>query len=267
MNEVAIRALTGFVYVALTIGAALAGPFTTAMLFFPVCLIAADEMHKLLWAEGESHPPVWSVLMAGTMYVAMVLGHFEPFWDWTYTAALAILLMSISFIWLMIRGFANPSNLLGGSFIIIILVAIPFGSLPHLFEHGGSMFIAFMIMLWTNDTGAYLIGRAIGRTKLMPTISPKKTVEGFIGGFVFTLVAAFIISNSDDTVNVTHWLIIGALTSIASTIGDLLESAFKRARGVKDAGNILPGHGGILDRFDGFLIAVPAVVLYLEWVF
>ncbi|MFZ1331623.1 MAG: phosphatidate cytidylyltransferase [Flavobacteriales bacterium] len=267
MNEVAVRAMTGFVYVALTIGAALAGPFTTALLFFPVCLLAADEMHKLLWAEGESHPPFWSVLIAGAIYVAMVLGHFEPFWEWTYTAGLAILLLSISLIWIMLRGLTNPSNLLGGSFIIILLVALPFGSLPYLFEHGNWMFIAFMIMLWTNDTGAYLIGRAIGRTKLMPTVSPKKTVEGFLGGFAFTLVAAYIVSYYDDTISMTHWLIVGAITSLTSTVGDLIESAFKRARGVKDAGNLLPGHGGILDRFDGFLVAVPAVVIYLNWIF
>ena len=106
-----------------------------------------------------------------------------------------------------------------------------------------------------------------GRTKLMPAVSPKKTVEGFIGGFALTLVASIIISYYDDTINMTHWLMIGALTSLASTIGDLIESAFKRARGVKDSGNLLPGHGGILDRFDGFLVAVPAIVIYLNWLF
>ncbi|MBK7297957.1 MAG: phosphatidate cytidylyltransferase [Flavobacteriales bacterium] len=267
MNEVAVRAMTGFVYVALTIGAALAGPFTTALLFFPICLLAADEMHKLLWAEGESYPPFWSVLIAGAMYVAMALGHFEPFWEWTYTAGLAILLLSISLIWVMLRGFTNPSNLLGGSFIIILLVALPFGSLPYLFKHGSWMFIAFMIMLWTNDTGAYLIGRAIGRTKLMPTVSPKKTVEGFLGGFVLTMVASYIISYYDDTISMTHWLMVGALTSLTSTVGRSDRIRLQTCTWVKDAGNLLPGHGGILDRFDGFLVAVPAVVIYLNWIF
>jgi phosphatidate cytidylyltransferase len=128
------------------------------------------------------------------------------------------------------------------------------------------MFVGFMLLLWTNDTGAYLVGRTFGRTKLLPSVSPKKTVEGFIGGVLLTMGVAWLMADHQDFLGRSEWLTVGAIIAITSTLGDLLESAFKRARGVKDSGDVLPGHGGILDRFDGFFVAVPSVLLYLDLV-
>jgi phosphatidate cytidylyltransferase len=103
-----------------------------------------------------------------------------------------------------------------------------------------------------NDTGAYLVGRVIGRIKLLPSVSPKKTVEGLLGGIAITLGGGIPPEPLPRVPQLDEWLTYAASSHITATLGDLLESAFKRARGVKDSGTILPGHGGILDRFDGF---------------
>jgi len=150
--------------------------------------------------------------------------------------------------------------------VLVLLIAMPFGLLPHLFNWGNWMFISFMVLLWTNDTGAYLVGRSIGRTKLLPSVSPKKTIEGLVGGIVLTLAVALLIARNQAVLSLQEWLTVGGIIAVTSTLGDLLESAFKRASGVKDSGNVLPGHGGILDRFDGFFLAVPSVLLYLHLV-
>lgn len=264
MNELALRAVTGAIYVALTLGGAFAGPFTTSLLFLPVCVIAAGEMHRLIWGPEEGPPVFWSMIMAGSMYVATTIGYFEPGWDISYTGVWALLMLLVSATWLMMRSGPSPASEVGGSFIIMLLVSLPFGALPYLFQYGNWMFAGFMIMLWTNDTGAYLVGRTLGHTKLMPAISPNKTVEGFVGGVLLTLGAAYILALYQPVLAMHEWLLCGLIVAVTSTLGDLLESAFKRARGVKDSGKILPGHGGMLDRFDGFLLAVPAVLLYLR---
>ncbi|MEZ4808437.1 MAG: phosphatidate cytidylyltransferase [Flavobacteriales bacterium] len=266
MNELGTRALTGSAYVALTLGAAFAGPFTTFLLFFPVCLLAADEMHRLMRPDNEGTPRTWSILLAATMYPATAMGVFQEDWDLLYSAMLFALLLLVTVVLMMIKGDRPPAEGLGGAFIIMLLVSVPFGLLPYFFDHGKWVFVGFMLLLWTNDTGAYLVGRAIGRVKLMPSVSPNKTLEGFLGGVVLTLGVAFVLARYRPELGMYHWLACGAIVAVTSTLGDLMESAFKRARGVKDSGRILPGHGGILDRFDGFLLAVPAVLLFLWYI-
>ena len=147
---------------------------------------------------------------------------------------------------------------------MMMLVATPFGLLVHFFSFGTWTFLGFMVLLWTNDTGAYLVGRAIGRTALLPSVSPKKTVEGLIGGIALAMGAGWGLARIDHSFSLGEWLTIAGIVALTSTLGDLLESAMKRERGVKDSGTILPGHGGILDRFDGFFLAVPSVLLYLH---
>jgi phosphatidate cytidylyltransferase len=121
-------------------------------------------------------------------------------------------------------------------------------------------------MLWANDTGAYLVGSKLGRTKLFERHSPKKTWEGLIGGIIITGIAAYIISIYFTELTVDQWIWIGLLISCFGTTGDLIESMFKRSIDVKDSGGILPGHGGLLDRFDGLLLAAPVVYAYLYFV-
>ena len=153
-------------------------------------------------------------------------------------------------------------------------IALPFSLLNVLaFTANGSGMVAFntllplsvFVFLWVNDTGAYCVGSLLGRHKLFPRISPGKSWEGSIGGAVFVLVAAWAISYFLDDVmlNLYEWLGLGLVVVIFGTWGDLVESLFKRTLGVKDSGSILPGHGGMLDRFDSSLLAIPAAVIYL----
>lgn len=266
MKELGIRALTGAIYVALTLGAAWAGPFTTFLLFLPVCIIGMREMHLLYWGPTGGPPMVWSMLLGATVHVSLAMGIFDTAWNIGYSLAIGFLLLLITTAWILVRKDPTPTSTFGGLLTLLLLVATPFGLLVHFFNFGPGVFIGFMVLLWTNDTGAYLVGRSIGRTKLLPTVSPKKTVEGLVGGIALALGAAWGLSHLDNTLTASEWMTIGGIVACTSTLGDLLESAFKRERGVKDSGTILPGHGGILDRFDGFFLAVPSVLLYLHLV-
>lgn len=126
--------------------------------------------------------------------------------------------------------------------------------------------MSVFIFLWANDTGAYCAGSLFGRHKLFPRVSPGKTWEGSIGGAVIVLIIAAVISyfaGSDASLSTLKWLGLGLVVVFFGTWGDLVESLFKRTLGIKDSGNILPGHGGMLDRFDSSLMAIPAAVIYL----
>ena len=156
-----------------------------------------------------------------------------------------------------------------------IYIALPFSLINVLaFNATSEGYVAFntllplsiFIFLWVNDSGAYCVGSLIGRHKLFPRISPGKSWEGSIGGAVFVLAAAYAISyflDTDQMLAMPVWLGLGLVVVVFGTWGDLVESLFKRTLGIKDSGNILPGHGGMLDRFDSSLLAIPAAVIYL----
>jgi phosphatidate cytidylyltransferase len=122
------------------------------------------------------------------------------------------------------------------------------------------VFLLF-ILIWSSDTFAYLAGKFFGKHKMMPKISPKKTWEGFVGGVILTVILSFFVEKYFAEMR-GNWIVVGLLVSVFAPIGDLVESKLKRNFGVKDSGNIIPGHGGILDRLDSFLICVPIVYLY-----
>ena len=157
-------------------------------------------------------------------------------------------------------------------------IALPFSTINVLAfnatESGEVVFnylvpLCVFIFLWANDTGAYCTGSLLGRHKLFPRISPGKSWEGSIGGGIIVLIVAYFIGsyeaglNSDTGLTVIQWMGLGLVVVVFGTWGDLVESLFKRTLGIKDSGNILPGHGGMLDRFDSSLMAMPASVIYL----
>ncbi|MFV8369330.1 phosphatidate cytidylyltransferase [Flavobacterium sp. LB2R40] len=138
-------------------------------------------------------------------------------------------------------------------------------------DYNPKIIIGLFILIWTNDTFAYIVGKSIGRTKLFEKISPKKTVEGFLGGILFAVLAGYLISKyyikanpefSDRSILI--WTSIAIIVGIAGTIGDLIESKFKRIAGVKDSGSIMPGHGGILDRLDSVIFVAPIIFLFYQ---
>jgi phosphatidate cytidylyltransferase len=123
-----------------------------------------------------------------------------------------------------------------------------------------------LILIWVNDSFAFLVGKNFGQRKLFISVSPKKTVEGFIGGLVFAVTAGYIISMYVTNYSIVNWIVIAIIVSVIGTIGDLIESKFKRQANIKDSGTIMPGHGGILDRFDSLLFAAPFVYLYINFI-
>ncbi|PXY47082.1 phosphatidate cytidylyltransferase [Flavobacterium hydrophilum] len=149
----------------------------------------------------------------------------------------------------------------------IFIIKISFGTN----DYNPKIIIGLFVLIWTNDTFAYLIGKSIGKHKLFERISPKKTIEGFLGGVVFAAFAGFLISklyiqpNPDfSSRSILIWTIIALIASIFGTIGDLIESKFKRIAGVKDSGAIMPGHGGILDRLDSVIFVAPVIFLFYQ---
>jgi phosphatidate cytidylyltransferase len=125
------------------------------------------------------------------------------------------------------------------------------------------IFVLF-VLIWSNDTFAYIVGKSIGKKKLFPSISPKKTVEGFLGGLVFTILAGIIIHEIMGIFSTLFLIFLAILIGVFGTIGDLVESKFKRTAHVKDSGKIMPGHGGILDRFDSVIFVAPFVLLLVK---
>jgi phosphatidate cytidylyltransferase len=149
----------------------------------------------------------------------------------------------------------------------LVYVAMPF-ALSSVLLHAdtqvlGLMLFAFFAILWTNDSMAYVSGMLLGKNRLFERISPKKSWEGFIGGLLFSLLVGFIVFVISNEFSWYFWLGYALIISLSATFGDLLESLMKRNSGIKDSGNILPGHGGVLDRFDGAIMAFPFAVAYL----
>ena len=168
----------------------------------------------------------------------------DPVQDWAYTM-LSQMYIALPFSLLNVLAFTSDS-----SGVVVFNTLLP---------------LSVFVFLWMNDTGAYCVGSLIGRHKLFPRISPGKSWEGSIGGAVVVLAVAAAISIYIDDVMLTlpQWLGLGLVVVVFGTWGDLVESLFKRTLGIKDSGNILPGHGGMLDRFDSSLLAIPAAVVYL----
>ncbi len=169
----------------------------------------------------------------------------------------------------------NPINNWAYTMFSQMYIALPFSTINLLaFQTAGGeqqynalLPLSIFVFLWVNDSGAYCVGSLLGRHKLFPRVSPGKSWEGSVGGGLLVLVAAAIIGwltgGETHSLSIPVWMGLGLVVVVFGTLGDLVESLFKRTLGVKDSGNILPGHGGMLDRFDSSLMAIPAAVIYL----
>ena len=188
------------------------------------------------------------------------------FFDFRLSEILALALIGIAVVTL----FKYPNELYfdsGKLIFTVIYVALPFSfalGLPKFSSYNDSFSLEVLflfILIWSSDTFAYLVGKFFGKHKMAPKISPKKTWEGYAGGVVLTLVLSYFIEHYQPELR-GNWMVVGFLVAAFAPLGDLVESQLKRNFGVKDSGNIIPGHGGVLDRLDSFIICVPVVYLY-----
>lgn len=269
MKPLITRAITGAVFLVVVIGAILTGPNAFTILCFLFAAIGLNEYTKLkpeLFSKTFNR--ILFVFSGLTIFLTLSLPSLEilPFSIsvWGFSIIL------ICLVYALISEKNKPFAYFSEFFFGLIYVAIPFALLAsfHFLNdlqiEDNELLIGFFIILWCNDVFAYLVGSAIGKTKLAVKISPNKTWEGTIGGIILSILSAFIISKYFFSLDVVNWLVLGLLISIFATLGDLLESKFKRQAGIKDSGKIMPGHGGVLDRFDGMILAAPVVYIYLS---
>jgi len=199
---------------------------------------------------------------------------------WLPVEGFLVLIPVVSVVMLLelFRNVERPFDSLAHTFFSILYTAVPVSMFPFAafnmvgmeplipmegIEFSPATMIGFFLLLWTNDTGAYLVGSSLGKHRLFERISPKKSWEGFFGGMILTLLVARLVFGWLGVEDTNRWMIIALIISIGGTAGDLLESLLKRSVGLKDSGTIMPGHGGFLDRFDSVVVAFPLVYLYL----
>lgn len=262
MREFSVRAASGAVFAATLLLCAWWGSTSTTALFGVVTVFAAGEWHRLLIAPS-GRTPLRTVLVVLGAYAAGVATAFG--YDVAASAAALVGLLLLACLAALRSG--QPDS--GRQFLIQVggaaLVGLPLSFATLLVVHDPLLLIGFLLLLWTNDSGAYLVGKAIGRHKLLPAVSPGKTWEGLFGGVALAFGAAYGLAIAwPQVLPATEWLMMALVISLSATLGDLFESAIKRAAGVKDSGRLMPGHGGALDRFDGFLFAAPAAYYLLE---
>ena len=159
---------------------------------------------------------------------------------------------------LITNRYINTTFYISCGFIFLILISLNSGSFSS------NTIVGMFILIWINDSFAYLIGSNFGRQKLFESVSPKKTVEGFLGGVFFSAIGSYFIFKYTNNLEFSNWLIISVIVSVFGTIGDLIESKYKRQANVKDSGNLMPGHGGLLDRLDSAIFVAPFVYLFLK---
>jgi phosphatidate cytidylyltransferase len=262
------RAITGFFFIIVMLVSVLLNHYVFGVFYLILSGLALWEFYGLIKKTGFK-PDVTTGLANGALiYIVFALVTADT--DYHKLLFLLPVTLSAVFIQELFKKNKAPFTNIAYTYLGLIFTIIPFTFFHALAYVEGPVNLhfplAFLLMLWANDTGAYLVGSKLGRTKLFERHSPKKTWEGLIGGIVITAIAAYIISVYFTELAVDQWIWMGVLISCFGTTGDLIESMFKRSIDIKDSGSILPGHGGLLDRFDGLLIAAPVVYAYLYFV-
>ncbi|OYD45490.1 phosphatidate cytidylyltransferase [Sphingobacterium cellulitidis] len=259
------RAITGFFFVVALVCATIFNQYVFTVFFALIGILSAKEFFSICSKDGIKPLNGLGTLTA-TVLAALSAGYFLGLLELKY------LLLSIPFFSLLFISSLYLKREKPFHDIAYTVLGIWYATIPFLFFIGlgfiqGSFNpyipMGFLIILWSNDTGAYLSGKAMGRTKLFERISPNKTWEGFIGGVILAMAVAFSLEHFFGSLSKVQWISIAAVIGIFGTLGDLVESMLKRSLGIKDSGQILPGHGGFLDRFDGLLIAAPLVYVLL----
>lgn len=256
-----LRSLSGIIYCGIIVGCVFWGiyPFSFMAMLFGI--LAIMEFEKICGDISQNSLPALFLDCAGVSFLCFS-------WLWYPLMGWLCIYICRAILELYLKN-EKPIRSLTISLMSQIYIGMPLGLLTFIGDYIGLHFaLVIFLMIWINDTGAFVVGSLLGRHRLFERISPKKSWEGFCGGLAFNLLAAWLFAIGghhfwDVDWNVITWLIFGLVITIFATWGDLIESLIKRSLHIKDSGNIIPGHGGILDRIDSLLLVSPAVFLFL----
>lgn len=273
MKNLIVRTLTGMVFVAVLVGAIVYRPSTFGFLFAVITALSVKEFCTVV---NQREDVQINSLICTVSGVYLFLAFFGFCSNITPSSVFIPYLLSI--IYLLVSELylkrPNPINNWAYTMMSQMYVALPFALLNVLafqsntnseysISYMGILPLSVFIFLWSSDSGAYCFGSMFGRHKLFPSISPNKSWEGSIGGGITALVVSVIIAQFSSALSLVEWMGLALTVVIFGTWGDLVESLLKRKLGIKDSGHVLPGHGGMLDRFDSAMLAIPAVCIYL----
>ena len=260
MREAIIRTISGLLYVSILVASILSSEFIFISLFYLLGLVCLIEMQKLLHLKSYALYAVQALLFYLFSYL-----------KFNQDATVLLLFITIFVNLFLVKDLLFVKKIPvfeKKKYIIIIFYLISSVIFLTLIPTIEGVFIpklvvGIFVLIWTNDTFAYIVGKNFGNKKLFERISPNKTVEGFLGGLVFSGVASFFIFYYTQFLTFPIWLGLAVILSIFGTLGDLIQSKFKRQAGVKDSGSLMPGHGGLFDRLDSIIFSSPFVYAYL----
>ncbi len=279
MKNLLTRSITGILFVAVIIAATWYSAESFRGLVLIITILSLSEFYRLV-CPNAFRRTLYADILGGTYLVGVLFIIFAYPVVLPVSAVMLILIpyMLYLFYTFIIRLYLkeeNPIASWGASLLGQLYIALPLGLLALVAyppvgagsAYNARMALAFFSFIWINDTGAYVVGCTLGRHRLFERISPKKSWEGFFGGFIFCLLLGWVWSRYCPLMlDLWRWLGFAVVVSLFSTFGDLCESLLKRTLQVKDSGSILPGHGGMLDRFDSVFLAAPAAAVYLTLV-
>ncbi len=269
MNSFVTRTLTAIVFATVLIGLVYYSFVSFLLLLSIVFFISLFEL-KNIFKKAEYPINITSVLSINIfLFLFLLYPCFDSAISFYHIFIFVFFTLIIKFLLEFL--FKNKITQIIAELIFSLYLLIFFSSALYVFYFSAQQaydyhrVLTVIFLIWSNDTFAYLVGITLGKHKLMPEVSPKKSIEGFIGGIVMNFVTAFLLDKYflDNTFSMPYDIyVIAFIISVFGTIGDLVESKLKRLAQVKDSGNILPGHGGILDRFDAWFIAIPVIAIY-----
>jgi phosphatidate cytidylyltransferase len=268
MSEFFKRSLTGAVFIIVMLGGILWNPCSLFILLLAIAGIGLYEYYNIFRLRGFT-PLVTAGIISGFLILLFVFLETQSFIPPKYLELIIIPVIGLWFSFIFVKRMEMIQSLMitvtGLIYVLLPLSLIPFIAQNQLtgFKYDPEILIGTLLIIWTYDTAAYISGNLFGKHRMAPAISPKKSWEGFFGGMVFAVIVGVLYAKFTSLLNVTDWVILSFIIVLTGTAGDLFESLIKREAGVKDSGKIMPGHGGILDRFDSLLLITPFVFLYL----
>ena len=267
MKELLIRSVSGLVMGALLLTCVYVSPWTWAALMLFIIAVGTFEMSRLLQMNSVTGIIIGETLSIGffVLPALVALQVIAPRW-----LLFEMLIAMMPFLCALFSVKHNAKPIFTYLFASLAFLSLPSSLMLFMYREdlfgtlaGPRLIILVFCLLWVNDIFAYLTGKLLGRHKLFPRISPGKTIEGSIGGLVFTMASLIVFCHYSGWFPISHAVGLAIVAVVFGTLGDLCESMLKRQAGVKDSGKLIPGHGGILDRFDSIMFSVPFIFVYL----